>query len=182
MSNEKLSFKIILKRLRIYLFLIALTLIICCLFFFDILIINTTTSLPRGIYMKVFTNYSKDKIVLFHQSDDPYFNQGLTYKYFDPNSRLLKRIKGKRGDFVSINSKGVFINNELLSKTQPMTNDSKGNHLIRKSYQNYALKANEYIAIGDTSKSFDSRYFGVVYENQFIGTYIPLLTFHEDIY
>lgn len=74
---------------------------------------------------------------------------------------LLKKIIAVNGDFVEVNTQGVFINENLLPNSKIFSFDSEGNLLEFKPFKR-KLKENELFVIGENIKSYDSRYFGVV--------------------
>jgi len=74
---------------------------------------------------------------------------------------MLKRVAAKAGQQVRINSAGVFINEQRVSESRPLSADSSGRKLsgARLSRE---LGEGELILLGRGERSFDSRYFGAV--------------------
>ena len=78
---------------------------------------------------------------------------------------LFKKVVAKDGDIIKVTDEGILINNKLMRSSQGIeTFKGISLHPLPVGYQ-YKLKPNEYFMMGDTSHSFDSRYFGVVKEN-----------------
>lgn len=78
---------------------------------------------------------------------------------------LFKKVVAKEGDVIKVTDDGILINNKLMPNSLGIKT-FKGILLqpLPVGYQ-YQLKANEYFMMGNTSHSFDSRYFGVVKES-----------------
>lgn len=75
---------------------------------------------------------------------------------------LLKRIVGIPGDKIDIESDGIYLNNELIKNSIATNKYNDINlHPLAIGYK-HTLQKNEYLVIGDSVKSFDSRYFGVI--------------------
>lgn len=133
---------------------------------------NPTVSVARGYYfvykaIKYNTNdlvlvciLDERSINILHQLGLPYMaNEGCKLPF------LLKRIAAKSGDIVVVGAKGIKINNLL----QPNTVAIRRYHNIdlNKLVPNtkYRLAKGDYFLLGNTSNSYDSRYFGVVTES-----------------
>ncbi|MBZ7980341.1 S26 family signal peptidase [Campylobacter sp. RM12640] len=143
--------------------LAAFVLIVIPLFFSFGLVINTTKSMPLGLYKKVDGPLVKGDLVML--------------KVPTINEYLIKKIAATKGDLIEINSNGVYINNILQTNTKIFKYDTF-NQPLHFNQLKTILKDNEFIALGEHIRSYDSRYFGIVkqYENN-IKKLIKIITF-----
>lgn len=132
----------------VFVFGVTTVLIGTGIFYFFGLIINTTRSMPLGIYqIQKDTNISKGDLVLFEIEGK--------------KERLIKRAVATGGDIVFINKTGIFVNGTLLENSKIFQFDSKGRALNMYPI-NRALNQDEIFTKGDHIQSYDSRYFGAV--------------------
>lgn len=90
--------------------------------------------------------------------------------YFMKNSRWIKKLVGMPGDTVSVTSSGVKIEdkfypnniNQLLYALKIESGDEY--------FQTFTLKQDQYFVIGETPLSYDSRIWGTISADDFIGT------------
>ena len=78
---------------------------------------------------------------------------------------LLKRIVAQSGDIVAITKYGVYINDELCKNSKVIVR-YHGIALFPQMNKVFKLNKNEFFLIGETSTSYDSRYFGVITQEQ----------------
>lgn len=122
-----------------------------------LLTINMSDSLPRGIYLLQPKNrLQKGDIVLIELK-----NNERTKRI-----KLLKKITAVAGDVVEIRDNELYINN-ISTKRKLEKYDSEGNLLVSQLKNKTILKNNEYFLEGTHTKSYDSKYFGVV-KDEFI--------------
>lgn len=94
--------------------------------------------------------------------------------------RFLKITEGVPGDQVVINDRGVYVNGKYIKKSKPGKSDSVG-RAMPKVELNQTLKEGEYICMSEDIKTgYDSRYFGIITSDHFIGsgkriTYFPYI-------
>ena len=92
---------------------------------------------------------------------------------FEDGRLLAKYVRGVPGDCIKVSSKGVFVNDMLVaegfSAAHRLDLDPES------FYGQRCLKEKEYWMLGDTSESFDSRYFGAVGEERLRGYVLPVL-------
>lgn len=131
------------------------------------LIINTTQSMPLGIYQQInFKTLSKNDLISF--------------KIPDKKEVLFKKIVALKGDFVEVNQNGVFINNTHLPNSKIFNTDSRGNPLSFKPLKKF-LRSNEYFVMGEHIKSYDSRYFGIInIKNNQVNKLKPILLWSKN--
>jgi len=84
-------------------------------------------------------------------------------------SSLLKRVVAKAGDDVEITSNGVMVNGEMLRNSKAIIR-YKNIYLepLPVGYR-HKLRVGEFFVMGETAKSYDSRYFGIINSKDFIG-------------
>lgn len=165
------------KNLKYFLFLFSVTGIA-----FGVLIlftINTTGSLPKGIYYNTFKEPVLNDIVLFCPPINDVVKYGYEHKFFKfsylcPGNYqpLMKRVYALQNDNVIVTDEAVFINGKAINNTEYI-------HFLPphlKTYFQGKLKENEYFLLSDYhTNSFDSRYFGIVHKNNIIKTIKPLI-------
>jgi signal peptidase I len=135
--------------------------------------LNVTQSERLGYYFAYkWFDYHIGDIVLICLDNTKYSNVlhslGLGATQNDcPNHMpfLLKRIVATSGDIVRITNSGVYINNNLYKDSKPLGR-YKGINLLAQADGVITLKPHEYFLLGETPTSYDSRYFGVVYQQQ----------------
>ena len=146
--------------------------------------INTTKSEPLGVYVKYATNvYHVGDLVLLCVADIKYIQVmkklGLPLVYdecVDNTPFLLKQIVAMKHDIVDINTNGVAINGIYYKNSQPLLIYNNV-ELLPQIHTHFKLKPNQFIALGATPHSYDSRYFGVVDINHIKYKVTPLITF-----
>jgi conjugative transfer signal peptidase TraF len=136
------------------------------LFGFFGLRINTSPSLPVGIY--VVTSDSGANLAEFCPAE-PFAALSLVRGYRDPGAcrdggaPLLKPVVAKAGDLVELSSRGISVNGVLLANTAPLPKDTKGRRLEPWRFGCFRVAPGTvWVASSYHSRSFDSRYFGPV--------------------
>lgn len=90
-------------------------------------------------------NYSKNNVIILRYGKE----------------KIIKRICAEQGDTVEIRADGIYINQVFITDN----NEYKE--------MQYFLRENEYFVLGDNyDQSTDSRYFGIISENQILGKVI----------
>jgi len=85
-----------------------------------------------------------------------------------PTWNVVKYVAGVPGDEVLITINEVYVNGEPFG-TVPMSSELVDAIGIDRLERIVTLGEGEYFILGDTNTSFDSRYWGVLRESQFIG-------------
>jgi conjugative transfer signal peptidase TraF len=126
--------------------------------------INTSPSLPMGLYIKTVDPGAN--LVEFCPVE-PFATLSIVRGYRDPGTcddgaaPLLKPIVAKSGDVVEVSARGISVNGALLPNTAPLTRDTKGRHLEAWPSGRYVVDPGTiWVASSYHSRSFDSRYFG----------------------
>lgn len=159
--------------------LLLLSFCLMCAFFMtsQTIVINTTPSVPRGIYLRD-NNVSIERgdLVLLHPPDTPFFADARKFGLVPYGlgkgayGYLIKYVVGMEGDVVELDDKGVIINGERQpnSTRQELGFDSPClAHRQR-------LGPHGCWCMTSHPKSFDSRYFGVINEAAIVATLKPL--------
>ena len=131
-------------------------------------VINTTDSLPLGLYRSVDAPVARGAYVKFCPPPSAVFDEAARRGYlqvgFCPGGHgpLLKRVLATQGDRVVVASDGVRINGQPVPRSAPMQTDGRGRAMPR-YVQDRTLKAAELMLMSDVSPtSFDARYFGPI--------------------
>ena len=129
--------------------------------------INTTVSLPLGIYRTVEAPIAPGAYVAFCPPETPVFKEAQRRGYlgggFCPGGYLtmMKQVLAAKGDRVTVGPEGVRVNGQLALWTAQARADGGGRPLPR-----YVLDTTldtGLMLMGEASAvSFDSRYFGPV--------------------
>jgi conjugative transfer signal peptidase TraF len=129
--------------------------------------INTSPSLPIGLY--VVTSDSSANLIEFCPAE-PFAALSLVRGYRDPGAcrdrgaPLLKPVVAKAGDLVELSWRGISVNGFLLPNTAPLSKDTKGRPLEPWHFGCFRVAPGTvWVASSYHSRSFDSRYFGPVY-------------------
>lgn len=145
--------------------------------------INTTPSLPVGLYRVVDEPVTKGTYVAFCPPQRDVFDWAAARGYIHPGNcpggygQLLKRVHAVAGDTVLIDRSGITVNGELLPNSAPINTDTYGAALPQ-----YRLDAvlgeSEFLLLSVFNPhSFDARYFGVIERAQMVHVVRPVVTF-----
>jgi conjugative transfer signal peptidase TraF len=140
--------------------------------------INTSSSMPLGFYIKNNLKINRGDIVAFCLQSS-YAKIGLQHHYLkygfkcDGARSLIKQVIAMPGDNVQLADEYISVNNKLyFYKTFHL--DRQGRHLASFPRGTYFSK-NEYWLIGvNDPHSWDSRYWGPVQRQQIISRLTPL--------
>jgi len=136
---------------------------------------NTSVSLPVGIYMVS----PKGNLVEFCPGDQG-LSAGRHYRARgvcpDGAAPLLKPIAATPGDHIAVSSAGVAVNGSILPNTAPLSRDSEGPLLTHWPFGSYALRPGSlWVASSYSPRSYDSRYLGPVPEGSVRARLRPLM-------
>jgi conjugative transfer signal peptidase TraF len=145
--------------------------------------INTTRSIPIGLYWTTGQPVAKGAYVLFCPPQAAVFDEARTRGYitagFCPGDYgyLMKRVLAANDDVVSIGADGVRVNGALLPLSMPVKTDTAGRPLARHRAAIFTLRQSEVLLMSDVSAtSFDGRYFGPVDPTQIRSVITPVVT------
>ena len=145
--------------------------------------INTTRSIPLGLYWTSNTPVAKGVYVLFCPPERDAFEEAKARGYlgagFCPGGYgyLMKRVLAAKNDTVSEGDDGVRVNGELLPLSAPRRADGAGRPMPRYPAGHRTLGDHELLLMSDVSAtSFDGRYFGPIDQSQIETVIRPLMT------
>ncbi|EAT5352689.1 conjugative transfer signal peptidase TraF [Salmonella enterica] len=156
--------------------------VVCGLGYAAGLRINTTKSIPVGLYKISSKTPEKGDYVIFCPPEKEIFavakKRGYIGSGFCPGGygEMMKRILAAKGDEVAFRDDGVYVNGQALPYSKPLSVDPGGRELpaIREVY---TLSKSELLLMTDRSpSSFDGRYFGAVTTSQIISAVSPVIT------
>ena len=140
------------------LFLLATWIFVSCAFVFvaiydfplvhinKVIFFNTTASMPKGFYVVSHETLRPGGLVVIESAKIKSNTIRQLPKY------LLKRLIAYHGELVTINNEGLFMDGKLSAKK-----------LISSGVSfNSVLSLGQALILGDSERSYDSRYFGPV--------------------
>lgn len=146
---------------------------------------NETESLPPGIWRITGSPATAERgqIVSFCPPDVPelqeardrgYLREGPCSGDLEP---LFKPVVAVAGDVVSVSSRGIEVNGELVRNSRALDEDGAGRPMPRIEPRTYHVAAGEvWVVSSYTPYSFDSRYFGPIAEASIAGEARPVWT------
>jgi conjugative transfer signal peptidase TraF len=145
--------------------------------------VNTSNSIPLGLYWTTSAPMDKGAYVLVCPPDAEVFRQARERGYigagFCPGDYgyLMKQVAATERDTVTVTVEGVRINGDVLPLSAPRQADTAGRPLSRYQANGYVLGNAEVLLMSDGSPtSFDARYFGPVSRSQLVTAIKPILT------
>jgi conjugative transfer signal peptidase TraF len=146
--------------------------------------INTTKSIPVGIYRLTDVPVGKGEYVIFCPPQTALFDQARERGYisagFCPGNYgyMMKRVLATGNDRIVSTDEGLRINGSLLPLSKPLETDKAGRMMPSYWFNHYKLGKSELLLMSDVSgTSFDGRYFGPVDAGQVRGVIKPLVIF-----
>jgi conjugative transfer signal peptidase TraF len=144
--------------------------------------VNTTPSIPLGVYQLSNEPLIKGACVLFCPPPAPVFVMAKARGYvgagFCPGGygHLMKRLVAAKNDRVTISAEGVAVNGQRLPLSKPIKLDGGGRPLPNYT-KLWVLGSTELLVMSDSnSGSFDGRYFGSIQRSQIEGVIRPVFT------
>ncbi|NOT13381.1 MAG: conjugative transfer signal peptidase TraF [Methylococcaceae bacterium] len=144
--------------------------------------INTTPSIPVGIYRLMDEPLTKGATVYFCPPRTSVFDMAKDRGYlsagFCPGGygHLMKKILAAKNDFVAIGKDGVQVNGRLLALSEPFQADGAGRALPEYEAA-WVLGRDEFLLMSDSNNSsFDGRYFGSINRQHIEGVLRPIFT------
>jgi conjugative transfer signal peptidase TraF len=148
--------------------------------------INTTASMPIGLYREEPPRLERGAWVVFCLPEEParlgrargYLRQGSCP---DGSQELMKAITALPGDSVALSRAGLVVNGHSISGTALRTVDRGRRTLPHAPFGESSVPPGELWVLGlDRRVSWDSRYFGPVPLDHVRAAAIPILTFGLD--
>ena len=143
--------------------------------------INTTKSIPKGVYRIVNHPPKTGDYILFCPPEKALFHEALQRGYLNAGfcqggtGVMMKKIAGESGDRIRINAQGVWINGKKWSQSKPLEKDGARRSLPTIFIEYRTLKQDEYLLMGEHPASFDGRYFGVIQKDSSFKTIQPII-------
>jgi conjugative transfer signal peptidase TraF len=164
---------------------LIVAIVACGLFVFSCfgfgLRINTTDSVPRGVYQLSNSTELKSNYVLFCPDEREIFSQAIDRGYLHKGfcesgtGYMIKKVVAISGDTISIGDNGVFVNGKLQPFSKPLAQDGAGRELTSFKLSNYKLNNEELLTMTDQNDwSFDGRYYGLIKTGQIKGVLTPV--------
>jgi conjugative transfer signal peptidase TraF len=126
-------------------------------------LVNTTHSMPLGLYYRTAAPIGKGSLVSYSlEVGSPAQRLGIDRGYDRGSVPLLKRVVALAGDRVCVQANGVFVDGVLIPNSAPEIRDNEQRPLEWARLRDYTLRAGEAFLAGESKTSWDSRYFGVV--------------------
>lgn len=145
---------------------------------------NTTKSIPVGLYRMTDAPVAKGEYVIFCPPQSALFDEASARGYIGAGfcsgnyGLLMKRVAAVGGDVVTSSDEGIAVNKVLLPGSGALNMDKAGREMFRYQFSDYTLGDSELLLMSDLSAtSFDGRYFGPVNLSQVRGVIRPVLTF-----
>lgn len=145
--------------------------------------INTSRSIPVGLYWTSAQAVEKGAYVMFCPPHRQAFALGLQRGYIRPGpcpggyGYLMKQVAAVEGDEVAVGRDGVRVNGRVLPFSAPLERDLAGDVLPQPGRSRFVLGDGELLLMTDVSAtSFDGRYFGPVHRSQVVSSVVPVLT------
>ena len=137
--------------------------------------INTSASLPMGLYIVNpnggFVEFCPDDRGLSAQRH--YRARGVCS---DGAAPLLKPVIGSPGDEIVLSDAGIAVNDKLLPHSAPLDHDSEGRPLAHWPAGRYtAAPGTLWVASSYNARSYDSRYFGPIRKSSVRASLRPLI-------
>jgi conjugative transfer signal peptidase TraF len=145
--------------------------------------INTSESIPLGIYRSSEGPVKKGDYVVFCPPPNPDFDMAKNRGYLTGGlcpggyGYMMKDVAGISGDIVAVDDDGVRVNGILLPESKPLKADPAGRPLPHFQADSYSLGRSEVLLMSDVcSLSFDGRYFGPINRLQIKTVILPVFT------
>jgi conjugative transfer signal peptidase TraF len=131
--------------------------------------INTTMSIPVGLYWTSSAPIKKGAYVIFYPPKSKAFDIAKKRDYIGAGlcaggyGLIMKKVLAVKGDTVTVADSGVYVDGKRLPNSKPLKADPSGRLLPHYRCKNLKLSAFEILLMSTTSKlSFDGRYFGPI--------------------
>ena len=142
----------------------------------DVLFYNATESLPRGFYLRIPAAQIQRGDLVVYDPPPEVLSLALERGYAQSHEvRFLKRVGAVAGDVYAIRAHGAFWINEVYIGETRQT-DSRGRFLPQLPSGEYTVTDGAFLPVGETTRSFDGRYTGIVPLTAVRAVVIPLWT------
>jgi conjugative transfer signal peptidase TraF len=147
--------------------------------------INTTASMPQGIYLireHAGEIPQRGSVVVICPAANV-LAVAIPRQYLQPGpcpgnvEPLLKKVAAVPGDTVMVSDAGVIVNGRSLPNSQRIARDCQGRNLLRIARGRYTLAQGSLWLYAPITRSYDSRYFGPQPAANVVGLATPVLIF-----
>ncbi|MGE9765318.1 conjugative transfer signal peptidase TraF [Pseudomonas sp. PDM20] len=145
--------------------------------------VNTTKSIPLGIYQLTDSPVRVGEYVIFCPPDTSVFELAQQRGYIDVGrcpgglGQMMKKVLAAKGDLVSVDGEGVTVNGQRLANSTPLASDPSGRRLPSWRAENLPVGSGDFLLMSDVNAiSFDARYFGLIDSQHIQGVVRPILT------
>lgn len=145
--------------------------------------INTSSSIPLGLYWRVQAPISKDAYVMFCPPQVGVFEEAKRRGYIGAGfcaggyGYVMKKVVATTNDDIEVAKDGVRVNGKLLALSKPLMFDNLGRPMARFQSSHYVLSEHQLLLMGDANaQSFDGRYFGPIQRQQVQDVIRPVVT------
>ena len=145
--------------------------------------INTSPSIPVGLYWTSAAAIHKGGYVMFCPPKQPVFDMAKARGYIGAGfckggyGYMMKRVLAAKDDTVTFTSEGVRVNGDLVPFSAPLQTDAAHRPMPHYEAKEGPLKATELLLMSDVcAASFDGRYFGLIDRRQIKWAVRPILT------
>ena len=145
--------------------------------------INTSESIPIGIYRSSEGAVEKGDFVLFCPPPDSVFDMAKERGYLASGlcpggyGYMMKDVVGISGDIIAVKDDGVRVNGIMLPESKPLQADPAGRPLPHFQADSYTLDRSEVLLMSEVcGLSFDGRYFGPINRLQIKTVILPVFT------
>ena len=144
--------------------------------------VNTTRSIPIGVYLTHATPITVGEYVIFCPPQNALFAVAKKRGYISVGfcdggtGQMMKRVVAMAGDDVAITLDGVYVNDQRLPLSRPLSNDANHRPLPNLSGLRLRLAQDDVFLMSDVSAtSFDGRYFGPINRSLIHHVIAPLI-------
>lgn len=145
--------------------------------------INTTKSIPLGIYWITGEPVTKNAYVIFCPPAEESFLEARKRGYLAAGfcdgelGYMMKKVLAAKGDTVLFGVSGVQVNGQALPFSARLPADKFGRAMPSPLPGPHVLQDDDLLLMSDVNpKSFDSRYFGLVNSKQIKSVITPIFT------
>lgn len=145
--------------------------------------INTTESIPVGLYWTTSAPITKGSYVMFCPPQGPVFDTAKRRGYIGAGfcvggyGYMMKRVLAAKDDRLTVSDEGVFVNGAQLPHSVPLDADEANRPMPRYRVDTLRLARDELLLMSDVcDASFDGRYFGPVKREQIKWAIRPIFT------
>ncbi|MCU7927531.1 MAG: conjugative transfer signal peptidase TraF [Candidatus Thiodiazotropha sp. (ex Dulcina madagascariensis)] len=145
--------------------------------------INTTVSIPLGVYITADEPVSTGSYVIFCPPDNAVFTEAKSRGYIGAGycpgdyGYIMKKVLAAKNDVISVSDQGVIVNGHKVPLSMPLRADGANRSMPYFRTDDYALPDQQLLLMSDvTGLSFDARYFGPVNIGQISSVIHPVIT------